>query len=74
MEPSADLGLSKTVTTMDPKDKITEAPAFELSEQFKKAILERQIKMEERQAELEEEQPGPICEPDEDGTCTVCSA
>lgn len=58
---------------MDNKDK-NETPDFELSEQFQKAILERQIKMQERQAELEEEQPGPICVPDEDGSCPMCSA
>jgi hypothetical protein len=58
---------------MDPKENTTEEMPFELSEQFQKAALERQIKMRERWAELEEEQPGPICEPDENGACDACS-
>ncbi len=57
---------------MDPKEK-SQAEPFELSEQFQRAILDRQIRMQERQYELEEEQPGPICIPEEDGTCPMCS-
>lgn len=58
---------------MDPKEKTIEAMPFQPSEQFEKAILERQIMMRERMAELEEDAPGPICIPDEDGTCDMCS-
>lgn len=58
---------------MDPKQASPEEMLFELSEQFQKALLDRQIKMRERLAELEEEAPGPICIPDEDGTCNMCS-
>lgn len=58
---------------MDTKENTAEPISVELSEQFKRAILDRQIMMRERQAELEEEAPGPICIPDEDGACDMCS-
>lgn len=58
---------------MEPKDNAPEEMPFPLSEQFQKAAVERQIMMRERMAELEEEAPGPICVPDADGTCDVCS-
>ncbi len=58
---------------MDTKENTPEEMPFALSEQFQKAVQERQIKMRERMAELEEEAPGPICVPDADGTCDMCS-
>lgn len=58
---------------MDPKNPNSDTVPFPLSDQFEKAILDRQIKMRERMAELEEDAPGPICIPDEDGTCDMCS-
>jgi hypothetical protein len=57
---------------MDPKDTTTEKNEFQLSAEFERAIMEREIKRRERMAELQEEQPG-ACEPDELGTCDVCS-
>jgi uncharacterized protein YqeY len=58
---------------MEPKETPVETMPSDLSEQFKKAILEREIKRRESLAEFEEEGPGPLCEPDENGACEVCS-
>ncbi len=51
---------------MDSKEK-SEPVVEEPSELSPKALMFRQIKMRERLYELEEEQPGPICIPEEDG-------
>lgn len=57
---------------MDPRPRHEEMYT-DLSEQFRKALIDREIKMRERSAELEEDAPGPICIPEEDGTCSMCS-
>lgn len=57
---------SPKATNMDSKEK-SEPVVEEPSELSPKALMFRQIKMRERLYELEEEQPGPICIPEEDG-------